>query len=435
MMQNRGSQRAGYFVVHFSIPGRHGRRHERRIIFASQERDALDTLPANAVVHRVRWRPRTPMDRQWILSAERIGFLRAFGSFIQAGESPARALARTIDLSFAMQPAKRTQMQPALDVLSNGGDFLQAAGLTGIFDAPILGLLAAGAQTKIREVIGALHDYLATRQKLYAMAAAQLSLVVLEFLGAMSLVVYLEVSGFDMILGLADQAQSASQAARLDFLSAVDLCRALNGAVLILLSAGTGLLAFLYVGLRASNTAMEAVAGRLLARVPLLNDVAADLGLAETFGIFGRLLMSGIPWQQALQVVLGSAPAGPVRAYWTAVKRLGETTALSGAEILVQAEGLLHPWEGFPLLANQTSTPDLGRAVLQLGEDRKEATERSSRRLVRSVSTAMVVLMTGVIVMVLYLGVVQSQLSMADMNGVVDSSFGMSPGIISGAQP
>ena len=123
-----------------------------------------------------------------------------------------------------------------------------------------------------------------------------------------------------------------------------------------------------------------------------------------------------------------SVPVGPVRAYWATVKQLGEATALSGAEILVQAQGLLHPWEGFPLLANQSSTPDLGRALLQLGEDRKEATERSSRRLVRAISVAMVVLMTAVIIMVLYLGIVQSQLSMADMNGMVDGSIGVTPG-------
>jgi len=428
MLHDGRKRRVGYFVVHFSVPGRQGRRHERRIIFAAQERDALETLPADAVVHRVRWRPRTPLDRQWILSAERIGFLRAFGSFIQAGESPVRALSRTIDLSFAMQPAKRTQMQPALDVLANGGDFVEAASLTGIFDAPILGLLAAGAQTKIREVIGALHDYLETRQKLYAMAASQLSLVAMEFLGAMSLVMWLEASGFDMIIGLADQAASASSAAKLEFLTAVDLCRTINRAVLLLLGVASGLFAFLYVGLRATGTALEAGAGQVLMRVPMLREVAADLGLAETLGIFGRLLTSGIPWQQALQVVLGSAPVGPVRAYWAAVKQLGEITALSGAEILVQAQGLLHPWEGFPLLANQSSTPDLGRALLQLGEDRKEATERSSRRLVRAISVAMVVLMTAVIIMVLYLGIVQSQLSMADMNGMVDSSTGVTPG-------
>lgn len=414
---------AGYFVVRFSLPSRQGRRVERRIVYAASQGEALHGLPAGAVVHRVRWKPRTLLDRQWVFSAERIGFIRAFGAFIAAGESPARALRYTIDLSFAMQPAKRTQMQPALDELENGGDFVKAAGMTGVFDAPILGLLAAGAQTRIREVIGALHDYLETRQRLYAMAASQLSLVVLEFIFAILTVLWLEAQGFDLFIGLADQAQSATAEAKREFLAAVGLCRTLNRLILALLGVGAGVLAFLYVGLRATGTALEWAAGQILIAVPLLRSVSADLGLAETFGIFGRLLCSEIPWQRALDVVQGSAPPGPARAYWAEVRRLGERTALSGAEILVQARGMLHAWEGYPLLAQRESTKALGGALLQVAADRQELAHRSTRTLVRSVSAGMIVLMTMVMVMVFYLGIVQSQLSMADMGGMLDNGF------------
>lgn len=412
---------AGFFQVQFSVAARQGRRIERRIVYAASRSEALRSLPDGAVVHRVRWRPRTMLDRQFILSAERIGFLRAFGAFINAGQSPARALRQTIDISFAMQPAKRTQMQPAIDALEDGQDFITAARLTGVFDAPILGLLAAGAQTRIREVIGALHDYLETRQKLYAMAVSQLALVVFEFIGAMLTVLWLEASGFDLFVSLADQAQSATVAAKADYLSAIALCRLVNRLLLLVLTAGSGLLAFLYVGLRSSGTWLEEAAGQLLMRVPLLRVVAADLGLAETAGIFGRLLAGEIPWQRALEVVIGSAPVGPVRAYWNEVRRLNERTALSGAEILVQARGLLHPWEGYPLLAHRDSTRDLGGALMQLARDRQEAAHRSTRGTVRSVSAAMIALMTAVMVMVFYLGLVQSQLSMADMSGTLDN--------------
>jgi type II secretory pathway component PulF len=413
---------AGFFIVHFSVIGRHGPREQKHIVYKATQREALETLPPEAVVHRVRWRPRTPLDRQWILSQERIGFLRAFSSFINAGETPARALKQTIDLSFGLQPAKRTQMQPALDELAGGGDFVKAAGYTGIFDAPILGLLAAGAQTKIREVIGALQDYLEVRQKLYAMAGSQLGLIAFEFVGAIVTAGGLEVSGFDMFIGLAEQAHNASTAAKADFMASVELCRMLNRVVLLILTGGVGLLLFLYLGLKSSGTPMERLAGKMLTHTPLLNEVAADLGLAETFGIFGRLLKSGIPWQQALKVVQGSAPVGPVGAYWEEVRRLGERTALSGAEILVQARRLLRPWEGYPLLSERGSTPALGAALMQLALDRQESAQRSSRSLVRSVSTAMIMLMTAVIGLVFYLGVVQSQLSMADMNGLFDSN-------------
>lgn len=418
-------QGVGFFIVRFSVPARQGRREEQRIVFKPTKREALLTLPDDAVVHRVRWRPRTPLDRQWILSQERIGFLRAFAAFINAGENASRALSQTIDLSFGLQPAKRTQMQPALDVLESGGHFVEAARHTGIFDAPILGLLEAGAQTKIREVVGALHDYLEIRQKLYAMAASQLSLVAFEFVSAMSVVLGLQFGGFDMFLDLAGQAASASAEARSSYLEAVELCRLLNAIFLVALSSGLGMMGFLYVGLRAAGTPLETAAGKILMHTPLLHDVAADLGLAESFGIFGRLLKGGIPWHQALRVVQGSAPVGPVRAYWSEVRRLSERTALSGAEILVQARGMLQPWESYPLLAQRSSTPELGAALMLVASDRQDAAHRSSRKLVRALGGLMAAIIMAVIGMVLYLGIVQSRLSMNDMNGSLEAGYGM----------
>lgn len=413
------SRGLGYFVIRFSVPGQND---QRRIVYKPSKREAIGTLPQHAVVHSVRWRPRTPFDRQWILSQERIGFLRAFSAFIAiGGNSATRALKQTIDLTFGLQPAKRTQMQPALDVLDGGGDFVEAARHTGIFDAPILGLLQAGQQTKITEVVGALQDYLEMRRKMYGEALGMMTFVFFEFMAAVSTCLWLEADGFSMFVDLVANAQNASAQAKAEYLEAVEFCRLMNAAMLLLLASLSGLAAFLYFGLKSSGTALEAAAGRLLMAAPLLREVATDLGIAETFGIFGRLLSGGIPWQSALRVVQGSATVGPTAAYWEEVRKLTERTALSGAEILSRARGTLHPWESYVLLAVKGSTPQLGRELIRVAEDRKEAVRGSSRKLVRSLNAGMGAIIVASVMIVAYLGIVQGQLNMADMNGLMES--------------
>lgn len=361
-----------YFVAVFSRRGSASRM--KKTFFALDAEEVLAEIrEAGFTPISIKERRLSGIDRQFVLNANRLAFLRAMLSYARAGMTPTICLQRAIDLTENIK--LRAQIQPASEILRRGGGFLEAVQALRMFDRASVAFLDASARGgRLQLTLPGLIDHLEHKARITKEVSGRLSVVMIEFVMAFLSVIAMEVAGFDAVTAFGG-ATTPEGIAALD--SAVATARAINWVLILLAVVPACLGAALFLAGLSNDDRAQDWAGRTYARIPFLRDLFLAIGVTETFSIVARMVESGVRLQDAIRTAVFSTTFPPLRRYWERVHRQVDNGAMVATAF---SDPLLSEPENHTIRALATRD-QLVETLDQIAGQRRDGAVAAGRRL------------------------------------------------------
>lgn len=333
-------------------------------------------------------------------------FLRSVSFFVETGIPPTEALLRVMQRE--SNARKRTEFEPAIEIIRAGGRFAMAVEHTGMFDSAVLLLLRAGELIGIKRVVPAIEGLMQARDQLRKFVATIVSVLGLEVATAVSSAAGIRFAALPYIrksfavperANDAERAAAAVMQAKLDQVSTfTELMLAL--AIVVFVLVGTGAVAWL-----ASVEWRQRLAHAVL-RLPGGKALIFHAQLADGFGVAATLLDSGVTLSTVLVTLADASSRGPVARYWAdAAARLRQGLPVAGAlgdtQVLTEAEVVA--------LHAHRNVEQLARVCRSIAERRAHAARMARLRFVKFSTLVTVAYISAVVGAAVWMLMVQDE--------------------------
>lgn len=294
--------------------------------------------------------------REYFSQGYKVAFLNAIDLRLRAGESPGRALRAVIQAE--ANPAKRRDMQPALDALEQGEPVSVALAKLRFFDSTVLAILGAGERSGMSEAIHAAGMHLGVKQAWLRQHALVIFMLANELLSALMAPVLLRTEILPWMRKNISEpvAPQALMAYHRDMNIAEHL-------TLLLLLLNGALLVFGVVNIYRISR-LKAPAGVLL--------FFSDSAMAVGFKLAAAMLRAGVTIEAVARDLALQAP-GWARRYWATVHTQLDLS-VEPAEAL-QQKGVYQ--EELSLLASHANARQLAETCTVLASGRDYRAKRA----------------------------------------------------------
>lgn len=313
--------------------------------------------------------------REFISRKYKVGFLRSLAFHVSAGMSPGKALWLVIESE--KNSRKRFELEPALEILKRGGGFTTALKELRMFDRGTIAILSSGEHTgSLKDVVGSAVSHMEEKGKAWKMFTAALGWLWFDIGTAFSSVFGVQFFALPWLEqnGISSGDPEAIQ----KFHSAINTAYFINSVLLafalFIVVFGAGV-AISYV---VNKHRSDHFASRLVSKMPLIKNFLANTGIAETFGIVGRMLEGKVNFDEAARVAENATPAAPIRKFWrTTIERLEHGDTIDKA----MRSPLLTRSEALQISAHQNSD-QLAQLYLNIAEERTQASKRNLQTII-----------------------------------------------------
>ena len=384
-----------YFRARFlSVDGRVA---ERLFFVRSMQEVRLEVSRLGGALQSISVHRNTWFNREFYSNEYKIGFLKGLQFHIEAGASAAQGLLQIIEAE--PHARKRSEMQPALEVLARGGHFGDAlASLPFIDGAQVLLLQTAGAAGSLNEAIAdcvAIMEQRGTTWKMIGSAVGWLGFDMFSVVSTVFAVQFYAIPWFRQNPpSLLEAGKAEAYTRSLEHISLVS-------------AALTGLTAFFIAALLAFSVAMvwgsagvKAWLHRKIVAIPMLRSVFVDGALASGMLILSRMEKSGGPMRHSLALLTPFSWLGVGREFWQKVRE-----ALDAGHGVSQAfgEGRLLAAQELSVVATHQNREQLSKVLGLLAQRRREEAAAGTKRFIRLSVVVNVVYMMIAMGLVLWL--------------------------------
>lgn len=330
----------------------------------------LGGVPLTIKERKLQW-----YQREFISRKYKVGFLRSLAFHVSAGMSPGKALSLVIESERSSR--KRFELEPALEILKRGGGFTTALKELHMFDRGTIAILSAGEYTgSLKDVISSAVSHMEEKGKAWKMFTAALGWLWFDIGTAFSSV--FGVQFFALPWLEQNGVSAASPEAIAKFKHALATSYIINSVLLIIALIAVVGGAIIAVSYLMNKHKADHFAGRVVSKIPLIKNFIENSGIAETFGIVGRMLEGKVKFSEAVKVAENATPAAPIRKFWqTTLQRIEHGDTIDKAmrsTILTRSESL-------QISAHQNSD-QLSRLFLNIGEDRTASAKRNLQTII-----------------------------------------------------
>lgn len=289
--------------------------------------------------------------------------LRAIKFQVESGVAPAKAIQAAIE--FESNPRIRAQLQPALDVLSRGGQIADAIYATGLFDTTVRSIIAAGEIINGAEALRAAFEYMEEKRTSLQGTLAAASILSTELFTALTVPPTIQWEAIPWIiehLPKATPEKLEEYRAQLDTIAFYNAIWMTFSALLLLAFAAAAVAWFF------SPPAKAWLTNRVLAYTPLLGVWYQNDAMSRSFKSFSKMLKSGVRLNEAIKTILISTSNPINKKFWgAALQALG--TGVTHAQSF-SSSGLLRRDEILVIEA-ASSIQQLAHSFEVMGQERE----------------------------------------------------------------
>jgi type II secretory pathway component PulF len=302
-------------VIHFQVYAKYDGIYVDRPYFvndiASARQSAL--MEGANPIYRIK-----EVKQNW-LTKEQFGnqygllLLRAIKFQVEAGVAPAKAIQAAI--SNEKNSRIRVQLQPALDVLSRGGQIADAIYATGLFDTTVRSIIAAGEVINGAEALKAAFEYMEEKRSSLHGTLAIASILSAELLTALTVPPTIQWQAIPWIkehLPKTTPEKLAEYNILLDNIAFYNMAWMIFSGILLCICMGA------VIAWYSSPNAKSWLTDRILAKTPLLGKWYQNDSMSRSFKSFSKMLQSGVRLNEAIKTILVSTSNPVNKKFWGA---------------------------------------------------------------------------------------------------------------------
>src|SRR5579859_3261566 len=308
---------------------------------------------------------RKPLIEWWDVRSRKwqLQLLRAL-RFQSARISAGTALMRIIEDE--PDGRRRLAFLPTRAVLLGGGSFAQALRELELFDSATLAIILAGEKAgDLKGVIAHAIEHIEEKAKQVRVIRSGLLWFVFDILSIVSTIFSIHFQFIPYLRRNMAENPDPVRAARLE--SAINLANVVNSGVM-LVTLGVGIFAgWVYLKYRFRGKSRSKLGQKLLLQIPFVTSYLRNAGLADSCGVFSRLVEAQVPVVDALALTAETCFEPMVLSYW----RDAHASILGGLQPQkALARAPMRKTEQDQLLSYQT-TEDLVGVMKSVAEERK----------------------------------------------------------------
>lgn len=352
-------------TIHFQVYAKYDGINLDRPYFVNDIATARQTALSEGAnpIYRI-----TEVKQNW-LTQEQFGskygllLLRAIKFQVEAGVAPAKAIQTAIELE--KNPRIRAQLQPALDVLTRGGQIADAIYATGLFDTTVRSIIAASEVINGAEALKAAFEYMEERKTSLRSTFAAASILSTELFTALTVPPTIQWEAIPWILAHLPKTTPEKTLEYTEHLNTIGFYNMLWMIISfgLLIVVGIGL-----IGWYSYPEVKSWITDKILSRTPVVGEWYQNEAMSRSFKSFSQMIRSGVRLNEAVKTILISTSNPINKKFWGAALN-ALNTGVTHAQAF-GSSGILRKDEVL-VIESASSIKQLAHSFSAMGEERE----------------------------------------------------------------